>query len=61
MLSVAMYLFFKHPDFIGVDSDQSVLLQQIFIAGAIIVAFGSVINNLYQFKTKQKPENIEEK
>jgi len=29
---------------------EGVLVQQLFIAGAIIVALGSVINTLYQFK-----------
>ena len=53
---VAMYLFFKQPRFMSADNDQLILMQQVFIAGAIIVALGSVINNIYQFKRKQKPE-----
>ena len=61
MISVAMYLFFERPDFINTDIYQPVLMQQVFIAGAIIVAFGSVINNIYQFKQKPKSVNIEEK
>lgn len=46
LLFALFYLLYR-PGFF-----EAVALQQIFIAGAIIVALGSVINNLYQFKSK---------
>ena len=49
MLAISLYCFFYRPDLI-----EPILNQQLFIAGAIIVATGSVINNLYQFKPKEK-------
>ena len=37
---------------VQIKTDQ-VLIQQAFIIGAIIVAIGSVINTVYQFKSKK--------
>jgi len=37
---------------VQIKTDQ-VLIQQAFILGAIIVAIGSVINTVYQFKSKK--------
>jgi len=38
--------------FIAVAFISSLLIQQLFIGGAIIVAIGSVINTLFQFSKK---------
>ena len=45
LLTIAMTNFLMLSPFM-----EEVMMQQIFIAGAIIVALGSVINNLFQFK-----------
>jgi len=45
LLSIAMTNYLKQSPFMG-----EVLMQQVFIAGAIIMALGSVINSLFQFK-----------
>jgi hypothetical protein len=60
MILVAMFLYFKWPDFISVSLYQPILLQQVFIVGAIIVAIGSIFNNIYQFRLNRDPENIKE-
>ena len=49
ILTTALYLYFYTPNLL-----EPAVNQQIFIGGAIIVALGSVINNIYQFKSKKK-------
>ena len=45
VLTISLILFFYFPEFI-----LPIRLQQSFIGGAILVAVGSVINTLYQFR-----------
>jgi len=45
LITIGMVIFFSEALFIS-----SILTLQIFIAGAIIVACGSVINTVFQFK-----------
>lgn len=49
VLGFSMYFFYYQPDLLA-----PLYLQQLFIGGAIIVAIGSVINTLYQFRTPRK-------
>lgn len=49
ILIVALILFFNFKNLLSL-----VQIQQAFIGGAIIVAIGSVINTLYQFKKPKK-------
>lgn len=49
ILIIAMLLFFYFPNKI-----ESIRMQQLFILGAIIVAIGSIINTIHQFKFTKK-------
>jgi|GEM_PF-2206750 len=50
ILLSALFLFFYQVSLFGQNILEPFRLQQLFIAGAIIVAIGSVINAVYQFK-----------
>jgi len=56
ILASALYAFFYRPDMLEPYITEPVVLQQMFIAGAIIVALGSVVNSLYQFKPRDNPQ-----
>lgn len=47
VILTALGNYFSATEFIN-----TLLMQQLFIGGAIIVAVGSVINTLFQFKKK---------
>jgi len=47
LLITALAIFFYWPSLL-----KPIRLQQLFIVGAIIVSVGSVINCVYQFKSK---------
>jgi len=47
LIAIALYRYFY--DF---ECNSIVLTQQLFIGGAIIVAVGSVINTLFQFRKR---------
>jgi len=49
LIITALVFFFYWPSLFA-----PVKLQQTFIAGAILVAVGSVVNTLYQFRRKPK-------
>lgn len=49
ILITTLILFFNFKNLLSL-----VRIQQAFISGAIIVAIGSVINTLYQFKKPKK-------
>ena len=51
LIIVSMVLYFYYPNFID-----PIKLQQAFIGGAIIVAVGSVVNTLHQFKRPKREE-----
>ncbi len=46
ILSACLVIYYYFPPLLS-----TLFLQQCFIGGAIIVAIGSVINSLYQFKS----------
>ncbi len=46
ILIIALINFFT-----GAIGFENILTQQLFIGGAIVVALGSVINTVYQFKS----------
>lgn len=57
LILISLMLFFNQANYLPL-----IRLQQLMIAGAVIVAIGSVINNLYQFKLNdQKNSNISNK
>jgi len=53
IVTLSMIIFFNYPSLVA-----PVRLQQAFIGGAIIVALGSVINTIHQFK-RPKPDKKE--
>lgn len=51
ILGCCLLIYFQFPNWLS-----AVRLQQVFIAGAIIVAVGSVINTIYQFGKHRHPD-----
>ena len=51
ILGSCLLIYFRFPNWLPI-----VVLQQTFIAGAIIVAIGSVINTIYQFGKHRHPD-----
>ncbi|TQV70939.1 hypothetical protein FLL45_21675 [Aliikangiella marina] len=54
VIIISMVMYFYYPNLID-----AIKLQQAFIGGAIIVAIGSVINTLHQFKRPKRDKRTD--